>query len=806
MNQRRHLALVAGAATVLTASGLAGVFEQWTFFPYVLTVVAAVVGGAAAARAMRMPVWVQPLAGLAALALYVTVVFGQGSGLLGIVPTVGTLESLVSQAEGGFTDIVELAAPVPDRRGLLLLTVLGLGLVAVVVDLIAVGLGRAALAGLPLLAVHAVPVAVDRDGLPWPAFAAAAAGYLWLLVADQVVHLRRWGRPFRADNPSRRFAPDVPDIEGNALASSGRRIGLAGIAVAVLIPLIMPGFSSVSGFGLSSGEGWGFGGSRSVTTVNPLTQLAGRLTRGADVELMEVRTTDSEPGYLRLTTLNTFTGAGWTQAQIRAGRDARVADRTIPQPDLEGEFLRFQTEVSVTRRMEDRYLPIYPFPRSIDADGDWRYEGVSGTVFSSRTNTRELDYDFVSYRVNPTAEQLRESQELPEDSPLRTRFTAVTNAGPVPPQVTDILNGLVKPTDTPYDRVLAINNFFSEENDFSYNEEVPQGTNKNALANFLEQKQGFCQQFASAMAYLVRAAGVPARVAVGFSRGESLGDKTWSISAHDAHAWVEVYFAGFGWVPFDPTPASGVTGAVNLGYDDPAPVAPGDPGTPGPSATPSPGSTAGENDPDIEVKPGENTQLPGAAGSNDQDPPVPQWAWYALGFLGLLLVAAVPAMMRMRVRRRRFRLMAGPDPVAAAHAAWDEALDLLTDLGQPVSDSETPRRTAVRLARSGGFDEQGKRAVRLLGQAEEMARYAPEAMSQPALVDAVRTLHRLQSERVERSVRLRARLLPASARARIASWWRARDEELTDRAERTSWAITRRLRRLIPRLPRRAAG
>ncbi|MBS1888589.1 MAG: transglutaminase domain-containing protein [Actinobacteria bacterium] len=67
---------------------------------------------------------------------------------------------------------------------------------------------------------------------------------------------------------------------------------------------------------------------------------------------------------------------------------------------------------------------------------------------------------------------------------------------------------------------------------------------------------GYCQHFAGAAALILRIAGVPSRVAVGFATGEQIGHDTWAVRDEDAHAWVEVYFPGVGWVPFNPTPSA----------------------------------------------------------------------------------------------------------------------------------------------------------------------------------------------------------------------------------------------------------
>ncbi len=70
-----------------------------------------------------------------------------------------------------------------------------------------------------------------------------------------------------------------------------------------------------------------------------------------------------------------------------------------------------------------------------------------------------------------------------------------------------------------------------------------------------ETRSGYCQHFAGAMALMLRYLGIPARVAAGFASGTYSKDH-WTVTDHDAHAWVEVWFAGYGWLPFDPTPGA----------------------------------------------------------------------------------------------------------------------------------------------------------------------------------------------------------------------------------------------------------
>ncbi len=109
---------------------------------------------------------------------------------------------------------------------------------------------------------------------------------------------------------------------------------------------------------------------------------------------------------------------------------------------------------------------------------------------------------------------------------------------------------------TPYAFVMSVRNYLSRAHGFSYTQTPPK--HRFPLESFLfSDKAGYCQQFSGAMALLLRMGGVPARVAGGFTPGTY--DKTsgrWIVTDIDAHAWVEAWFPTYGWVRFDPTPAT----------------------------------------------------------------------------------------------------------------------------------------------------------------------------------------------------------------------------------------------------------
>jgi transglutaminase-like putative cysteine protease len=112
---------------------------------------------------------------------------------------------------------------------------------------------------------------------------------------------------------------------------------------------------------------------------------------------------------------------------------------------------------------------------------------------------------------------------------------------------------LSRVSTTPYAYVRRVMGFLASG--FTYDENPPRSAYP--LETFLFSSQlGYCQQFAGAMTMLLRMGGVPARVATGFTTGTyDTATKTWLVSDVDAHAWVEAWFPGYGWVTFDPTPA-----------------------------------------------------------------------------------------------------------------------------------------------------------------------------------------------------------------------------------------------------------
>jgi hypothetical protein len=259
------------------------------------------------------------------------------------------------------------------------------------------------------------------------------------------------------------------------------------------------------------------------------------------------------------------------------------------------------------------------------------------------------------------------------------------------------------------------------------------------------------------MAVLVRAAGIPARVALGYTPGTRRPDGSRVITSSDAHAWVEVYFQGLGWVPFDPTPIAqgrqvALPWAPRLGT--PAAAASGT----GATAAASTSGPAGSSVHHDLSGGGAPTVGPSAQQAGSGRPLLITLAVV----LVLAVLFAVPALLRAVQRRRRLRAgRAGP--------LWDELIATAVDLGRRIDPAWTPRRTAAELTtpvpgRVGGLGRAAQDAVRQLALGEEAATFgrAGHGPVDPALTAALHAARRGLLQDASRQTRLRALLWPSS--------------------------------------------
>ncbi|GAA2183049.1 transglutaminase family protein [Micromonospora lupini] len=811
----RNTGAVAAAATLLAAAPLSAIFQTWTWLIQCVIAVAVVAGVAALTRLVRAPLWGQVLGMLAALLLALTWLFPSGSELLTFLPTPATIGHFADLLTGSAQDMRSYGVEVPDTDPLLFITALGVGGVAVLVDVLAVGLRRPALAGLPMLAIYSVPVAVYVDSVPPLPFVVGAAGFLWLLVTDNVDRVRRFGRRFTGDGR------DVDVWEASPLASAGRRLAVVGVVVAVALPLAVPGMTGglldrLSG-GTGNGSGTGRGAGGSSGRIDLFASLAGQLNQSEVADLVKVTTSEPNPFYLRYAVADELRPSGF-QARSPSGRPA---NRDLPDPTERGgqgvQQVRYRATVEVTKSLSMSLMPVYAEPvRTEDLNSNWLYDPSQQVVFSNRENSRGRKYAFDYVRSTYTPAALRAARPLPADHPVRRQLTATP--GPVP-EVEELVKGLTQGKRTDYDRVLAIYQHFSADNGFSYRLSTASGSSGQDIVNFLINKVGYCQQYAAAMAWLVRSAGIPARVAFGFTNGSKRDGDTYTLTNLNLHAWTEVYFDGVGWVPFDATPAYGVPGSTRSAWapDTDAP----EPSTPETGATDSPtgpDSSAGPAGPDNADR---DTDTGLSLGGEKPAEQAPVWPWWTAGVLALLALLAVPALRRLALRRRRagrpdatVATAVGDDARSAddghvmvveadagraradAHAAWAELLDTMVDFKVRVDQTETPRATADRLVRDALADDTAAvGAARLLGRAEERARYARDPLTGEPLPPALRTIRGALATRADRRTRFVATVLPPSVLLR----WRLALADASGRLVALTGRIRYRLLRWNPR-------
>jgi TgpA N-terminal domain/Transglutaminase-like superfamily len=762
--------LAAAVATALGTLALVPVFTDGDWRPPVLAAVVAVAAGglllrvAGAALADRLgpggtaPGWwttlvtlAVPFGQLVVLACVLTALFAPEQAWGGWLPTSGSLGDLGAVMADGTVEMAEQSTPALPLTGLVTLTTLLAGLVAVAVDLVAVGARQPALAGLGLLVLFCVPVSTVTGTIGVLPVAAPAAGLALLLFADQ--H-RRLGR--RSPEGRR------PLLGAGTLTAV--RTGAAAVVLGLVVGAVVP---TLTEGGFAGGFGPGGGGGSTGTALDPAAALQGQLTRDEPVDLLRLNASVPDPGYLRVVALEVYDAAeGWTVGNLDGETDVADEDELAALPGRRGG--RPVDALVTALGHEDRFLPVLYAPVSVDvAEPDrWRFDPGTGTVFGRDVSTAGQTWSVAAIEPRPTAEELAEAGPLPPELPLVQRYTALPD---LDPGVDELVATLTAGAQTPQERVQAVYEHFTDPaNGYEYSLSTAPGTSGDDLADFLRLRQGYCEQYAGAMAALVRAAGVPARVVLGYTPGTVQPDGSRLITSDDAHAWVEVYFDDLGWVPYDPTPID-TDRAVELPWaprpqdlevdprTDPTPAPLPAPTVPTPQAQPTP----------------QGAPVPQAT-PQQADSWVPAALRTAGVVLAVLALAAVPAGLRVLQRRRRLA-------TGSAAALWDELAATALDLGRTADPARTPRQVAEDLAEAaepgGGAHRPGRRAVAgsgvaaavaRLARAEEAASYARPG-SVPAVGPELRadlaTARRGLLAAAPRGARLRALLWPPSLRA-----------------------------------------
>ncbi len=786
------------------STALGGVIEGDLWLVRIGVMIIAITVTGAFLRATRLTPPLVALAQVFVLMCLLTALHTR-SGILLFIPGPEALGELGNVLAESVAQVQTGVPPVHATPAIQALVVLAIGLVAILVDTLAVAAAAPAASGLVLLCVFAVPASLADEMLPFWTFILGAAAFAMLLAVDGQHRHEAWRGRLGS---------------GSASGSGGSATTVASIAMVIAL-IVGAGVTIVGTVGRLPMGGSGAGGKGGIG-LSEMTSLRGMLNRGKTAEVFYVRGLN-EQTYMRASTLARYVpNKGWERGSDPGGQPARGELPLQPGDRGEGKNTRINIE---PRDWKSFWLPTYGAVRRIDTpDDDYRFDTKKGVIFTQREREPE-PYDIETVLATPTKNQLRMAAG-PKNlvDPEYYRFEGVEQ------EVIDLSNKLVEGATNDFDKAAALSTFFNGPDKlFQYKLETGGDVTKDALTDFVTRgRVGYCEQFASAMAVMARVVGLPSRVAIGFTAGVASADNSYRvISTDDAHAWVEIFFPNHGWMTFDPTPVNDGRGVVPPYLRETAPGAEEEPTaqtsveTTGPSAT---GSAAQSASPDGDDGTGnqdlatpadtskdwvpyalivaiilamlfqlvrlyrtESTVTPGPDSNspkrklNPDGPmaklrrvsgPVSMILWAVVLLLAaawlsyilmavalLLLVVATPATIRALRRRKRLHDVAKLGPKAAS-AAWSELMAESIDRGAPVPAAETIRTAARRLAREHNLDEAGRGGLRTVIGAIERSWYSANPVADPSLPSALAAVR--QSLRQNAPLSLRARLFPKS--------------------------------------------
>lgn len=744
--RRRDLALLSLGVYAGIVAALLPVFSviapgAWTVGA--LAVTAAVLLSGLAVRVLRLNALVATVIELGVGVILLTAIFGRSTALLGVIPGPATFASVPSLFAAASEEIRLGVAPVVPATGLAFVLVAAVAGLAVVLDHVVLTARMPLLAGVGLVAVSLIPTIAIPAAVDVPAVLLLAATVLFLLRMD--VRSRT-----RAGTSGRRVA-------ARARGASATAIGIAAVAVVVTVaavPLLpQPALRFASGTGTGAG-----------TTINPNLELGNDLRQPREVDVLTVTTTAATAPYLRAVTLSRFDGSVWEPDSgdaVAVPAEGPVFD---PVP-VDGDIALADATTTITvGDLDSPWLPV-PYPASTVSglEGEWLGIPENRTVVSRSGSSRDQEYSAQAIVPRPTFEQIRTRPVGGDELGGAVRDLPAD----VPAIIGDTARSVTAGSQSPYDALVALQSWF-RSSQFRYSLEAPveagfDGAGMDAVAQFLQERTGYCVHFASAFAVMARTLDMPARIVVGYlpgTRSGSIeqGNTEFVVTSSQLHAWPEVYFRGIGWVPFEPTnslgvPTNFVSGTTGGGSD------PADTPDQQDAAVPEATRTTA---PQLDDPGGAGTVTAGQDGTATTSPvAVLLWTVVILA----LGAAVLPSAVRAGQRRSRMRRALGGD----ATAGWGELRASAVDLGIPSPDVESPRAFATRLIEEHGADDTD---VDLLRDAVERAVYAEEAADPaagPAFTDAVARVRARLRARATPARRLAAAVLPRSLTMRSVS-------------------------------------
>ena len=409
--------------------------------------------------------------------------------------------------------------------------------------------------------------------------------------------------------------------------------------------------------------------SLSATGYQPLgvSQLGGP-ANPEDTPVMQVRT--SGRTLLRGTIKNEYDGHAW--ADSTSGRRylyvnprfyalrRDLFDQKRPSDAIRAQLPAGETITVLMRADAASTLYLTQRFSALSGHDIVPYFSPASEVFGTRSLAFGDSYTFTGLRLSGDTPGIREAvlaaahhSDAYADT-VRADYLALPDG--VETDVYALAGQITQDAQTDFDRAAALCAYLRSAYPYTLAQNVPPAGRDFVSWFLLDEQQGYCTSFATAMAVMARMVGLPARYIEGYAAVPD-SDSVARVTQQQAHAWVEIYFSGFGWLPFDPTPGTNDAGGT-LPSDDPE----GDSPTPSPSPTatptpsPSPAPDASPSptpspSPEPDSTPTPEPDAPSDTPSptpppSDDEPPrdPPHWLWPLLLLLLLLLLALLAAL------------------------------------------------------------------------------------------------------------------------------------------------------------------
>lgn len=668
------------AVSIVAVAGLARLFRDSSV---VLPLLVAVLAAHAVAYAGRRAAWGvsgTALSAAAGLVLQVSMVLYPHTSYAGL-PTGATASGVGADLARAWALFGDVVAPAPRSRGFLVACTVAIWLAVGLADWAAFRLRATAEAVLPALALFVFSAILGAGG-----GGVVAATALSVAVAC-----------FALAQRTRRSAAEDAWVAGRARvgASALTRVG-AGLAVvcAVAAAVLAPRLPGAQAEALLDWRGGN--GPSSRLTVSPLVDIRSRLVQQSDAVVFMV--TADRPAYWRLTSLDRFDGQVWSSSESFS-----EADGGLPTRPSAAATTPLEQTFRITA-LGTIWAPAALSPvELVDTTTELRWNGELATLIvpASQTAIDAASYTVVSAVPDHTPDTL--DGLLPQTLPAE-----LAEATALPDDLPDVVAGQAElivslAGPSPYRRALALQQWFREN--FTYDlDEVSAGHGNDAIEAFLAVKRGYCEQFAGTFAAMARSLGMPARVAVGFTPGETdEAGTSFTVRGRNAHAWPEVWIPDAGWVPFEPTPGRGQPDTENYTGVAPAQAEATDATAPTtattqPDITQPVGPRTGDVD-DLRAGAAPTTAVPTSGGGTRS-----RITAVIVGVAGLavaLVVLDVAVLAAWRLRRRHQRRAASTVPTRVG-AAWADAVDAVGRAGMVPRAAETDREFATRAGSSLG--------------------------------------------------------------------------------------------------------